>query len=247
MKKIFLILTTILIFINAVAAQKTDSRSTEKPSADAVAANAAALELAKAAFAAHGGEKLHAVKTLVVRGSVDVTSAVFPQAIPGGFSMVFAGDKYRVELANPVQSFKQTFDGVETRTNIQGGVELPPLTRLGFPLLQRMGDTGFVVSSLPATAKKKLGFRMTAPDGFFTDFYVDEKTKQVKGYESQYENGGRIVTTSVEIEKYRTVEGVIVPEKYSQRFDLGQLVVYGDCKSKEILVNSPIADDVFKF
>ena len=136
---------------------------------------------------------------------------------------------------------------METRTNIQGGVELPPLTRLGFPLLQRMGDTGFVVSSLPATAKKKLGFRMTAPDGFFTDFYVDEKTKQVKGYESQYENGGRIVTTSVEIEKYRTVEGVIVPEKYSQRFDLGQLVVYGDFKSKEILVNSPIADDVFKF
>ena len=39
MKKIFLILTTILIFINAVAEQKTDSRSTEKHSADAVAAN----------------------------------------------------------------------------------------------------------------------------------------------------------------------------------------------------------------
>jgi hypothetical protein len=86
---------------------------------------------------------------------------------------------------------------------------------------------------------------MTAPDGFYTDFYVDEKTKLVKGYESLYEFGGRSATTSVEIDKYRTVEGVIVPERYAQRFDLGQLTIYGDFKSKDILVNSVVADDVF--
>jgi hypothetical protein len=159
--------------------------------------------------------------------------------------MAYAGDKYRVELANAVQSFKQTFDGEETRTSVQMGFSLPPINRLGLPLLQRLGDEGFVVSSLPDGGKKKPGFRMTAPDGYFTDFYIDEKTKQIKSYEAMYEYAGRMFSTSVEIGKYRDVEGVSVPEKYSQRFDLGQLIVYGDFKTKDILLNTELAPDVF--
>jgi len=41
------------------------------------------------------------------------------------------------------------------------------------------------------------------------------------------------------------VEGVKIPEKYAQRFDMGQFTVYADFKAKEILVNSKVADDVF--
>jgi len=52
-------------------------------------------------------------------------------------------------------------------------------------------------------------------------------------------------STSVDISKYREVEGVSVPEKYSQRFDLGQLVVYGDFKTKDILLNTELSPDVF--
>src|SRR6476646_9646108 len=64
-------------------------------------------DLAKAALAAHGGEKLRAIKTLVLRGSVDVTTSAFPQALAGTFAMVFAGEKYRLDLNNPMQPISQ--------------------------------------------------------------------------------------------------------------------------------------------
>lgn len=202
-----------------------------------------AIELSKAALMAHGGDKLKAVKTLIIRGSADITMSSFNQAIPAGFSMVIAGERYRLDIQSQFQSMKQVYDGKETFSSIPG-FSLPPVTSLGFPLLPRIGDAGFVISQLPDGTKKK-GFRMTSPDGFYTDFFLDEKTNQVKGYESRYDINGRTVTTSVEIDKYRIVDGIVVPEKYSQRFDLGQMTAYADFKAKEISINSPVADDVF--
>ena len=43
----------------------------------------------------------------------------------------------------------------------------------------------------------------------------------------------------------RVVEGVLVPERYVQRFDTEQVTIYANFKAKEIQVNTPIADDVF--
>ena len=80
---------------------------------------------------------------------------------------------------------------------------------------------------------------------FLLIFFIDEKTGQIKGYESAYDVDGRIVTTSVEIDEFQTVEGVIVPKRYSQRFDLGQMTAYANFKTKEILVNSQIDDSFF--
>jgi hypothetical protein len=232
-------------FTTVALAQKANGGSNIKSTVSTSFASSEALDLAKAAFTAHGGDKFRSVKTMVLRGSVDLTSSAFNQALPGAFSMAYAGDKYRVELATAVQSFKQTYDGQETRTSVQMGFSLPPINRLGLPLLQRLGDEGFTVSPLPEGSKKGRGFRITAPDNYFTDFFIDEKTRQVKGYEAMYEYSGRMFSTSVEIGKYRDVDGVIIPEKYSQRFDLGQLIVYGDFKTKDVLLNTPIGDDVF--
>jgi len=202
-----------------------------------------AATLSKAAFEAHGGAKLKTIKTLVIRGGVDVT--VQTQALPGGFSTVISGDKYILDIQTPFQSLKQTFDGTNTVSSING-ITLPPVTSLGFPLLPRMGDAGFVVGSLPEEKKKKgKGFRLTAPDGFYTDFYIDEKTSLIKSYESAYEMNGRKFTTSIDVDKFRIVDGITIPEKYSQRFDLGQLTAYANFKAKEILINSPIDDAVF--
>ena len=88
---------------------------------------------------------------------------------------------------------------------------------------------------------------MTSPEGYLTDFYIDEKTGQVKGYDSTYTISGRTVTTSVEIDKYQLVDGILIPEKYVQRFDTEQMTIYATFKAKEILVNTPVADDVFRF
>ena len=48
-----------------------------------------------------------------------------------------------------------------------------------------------------------------------------------------------------EIDKMRLVDGILVPERYAQRFDTEQVTVYANFKVKEILVNSELADDVF--
>jgi hypothetical protein len=236
------LLTVLMIGISAgIFAQATAKVSPSEPGLSS--STSAAVELSKAALAAHGGDKLKAVKTLIIRGSADITMSSFNQAIPAGFSTVIAGERYRLDIQSQFQSMKQVYDGKETFSSIPG-FSLPPVTSLGFPLLPKIGDAGYVVSSLPDRTKKR-GFRMTSPDGFYTDFFLDEKTNQVKGYESKYEINGRTVTTSVEIDKYRVVDGIIVPEKYAQRFDLGQMTAYANFKAKEILINSPVADDVF--
>lgn len=233
-----------LMTLGAVTSHTQDAKSPNKPVAvkSAVAnVDTGPVELAKATLAAHGGDKLKKMKSLVVRGSVDITGA-FSQIIPATFALVIAGDRYVFELNNPIQPLKQIFDGKNTYSS---GYELPPVTSLGFPLLQKIGETGYVIAALPEAKRKKKGFRVTTPDGFYSDFFVDEKTGQIKGFESSYDVDGRLVTTSVEIDEFQTVEGVIVPKRYSQRFDLGQMTAYANFKTKDILVNSTIADDVF--
>lgn len=197
---------------------------------------------ARIAFEAHGGSKLKAIKTLVVKGGVDVT--VQAQALPGAFSTVISGDKYILDIQTAFQSIKQTFDGTNTVSSING-ITLPPVTTLGFPLLPRLGDKDYVISTV-AGKKKGKGFRLTAPDGFYTDFYIDERSGLIASYESAYEMNGRTFTTSIEVDKYRVVDGISVPERYSQRFDLGPITAYANFKAKDILINSPIDEAVFK-
>lgn len=228
-------------FAQQVEKPKQDDKVTAAPARDA---NAAAGEMAKAAFAAHGGDKLKALKTMVIKGSVDVTMSISPQVLPGTFATIIAGEKYRLEINSAMQSMKQVYDGRETHSSLPG-FSMPPITRVGFPVLGRLGDTGYTVAALPEGAKKKAGFRMTSPEGYYTDFYVDEKTNLLKGFDSSYEISGRTVTTSAEIDKYKIVDGITIPEKYVQRFDLGQMTVYSAFKAKEIFINSEIPEDYF--
>lgn len=218
-------------------------------SSEASKGEAALLELAKQTIKAHGGDKFRNMKTLIIRGTAEV-SATPSQVIPASFAFVYAGEKYRVDINNPFQPLKQIFDGEQTFSSIPG-FSLPPLSRLGLPLLQKVeadaagGGNGFVVSALPEKLKKKKGFRVTSPEGYYTDFFLDDKTDQVKGYEASYDVNGSTVTTSVEVNKYRNIDGVILPESYSQRFNLGNITIYTSFKAKEILVNSDVGDDVF--
>lgn len=207
-----------------------------------IKADATPLELAKAAIQAHGGDNFLKMKSLIMRGSVDVTSSAFPTAIAGTFAQIFVGDKYRLQINAVVFNFLQTYDGAQTNSSM-GAFTLPPLNRLGLPMLARIDDKSFTVSAL--ADKKKKGFRITSPEDFYTDYFIDDKTGQVKSYEASYEMNGRKVTTSVENDKFKMVEGVLVPERFSQRFDVGEITAYSDFKAKEILVNTDVANDVF--
>jgi hypothetical protein len=238
-------MSILFIFVLIAVSVITGPSQTTLPAAVQTApakADREPLDLAKAALSAHGGEKLKQMRSLLMRGSVDLN--VNNQLIPATFYTVISGDRYAFEISNPFQPLKQVFDGRQTFSTIRG-FSLPPITSLGFPLLIKVGDSGFAISPVGDLKKKKKGFRITTPDGFYTDFFVDEKTGQIKAYESSYEVAGRTVTTSVEIDEFQTVDGIVVPKRYSQRFDLGQMTAYASFKIKEILVNSAIADDVF--
>lgn len=243
MKKYFALLI-ITIFSLAAHAQtaKNDSPNGSANSVS-VTADAPSRDLAKIALQAHGGDKFKNMKTLVIRGTADV-SGTPSQTIPATFAFVYAGEKYRIDITNPFQPLKQVYDGEQTYSSING-FTFPPINRLGLPMLQRIDEKGFIVSVLPEKLKKKRGFRVTSPEGYYTDFLMDDKNGQIKSYQSSYDVNGRLVTTSVDIDKVREVEGVIVPENYSQRFELGNLTIYAAFKAKDILVNSKVLDDVF--
>lgn len=234
------------LFLTAALAMFLSSgpvRAQSGPSADTGGPDAAAAGFAKAALKAHGGDKLKSMKTLVLRGSAEISGSP-SQVFPAGFVMVFAGERYYLEISNPLQPLKQVYDGSSVSSSLPG-FQLPPVTRLGLPMLQRSGETGYRITALPEKARKRKGFRVTAPDGYVCDFFIDEKTGGVKAYEAEFDFNGRPVTTSVEIDGLREVEGVKVPDRYAQRFDLGFLTVYANFKAKEVLVNSTVEDSVF--
>lgn len=239
MKNLILVIAVLLSTAGITFSQPVKGKSVEAPKFEAETA------LAKLTLEAHGGEKLKSMKTLIMRGSVDVTTSAYNQKIPATFVVIFAKEKYRFEINNPFQPIKQVYDGINTSTTIRGGMTLPPITRLGFPLLPMVGQPGFIITPLPESKKKKKGFRMTSPEGYFTDFYIDEKTNLIKGYDSSYDINGRQVSTSVEVDKLKVLDGITVPEKYVQRFDTEQVTFYAEFNTKDILVNTEVADDVF--
>ncbi|NNE68248.1 MAG: hypothetical protein HKN33_16915 [Pyrinomonadaceae bacterium] len=199
--------------------------------------------LAKKAFEAHGGEKLKSMSTLTMSGSVDVTSSAANQAIPAKFLQVFSGEKYRLEIDGGFVQFVQIFDGVNTVTSPSRGFTLPPINRVGLMLLQRYGDEGFEITE--TEEKQKNGFRMSSPEGYYTDFILNKKSGRVKSYNSSYFVGGREVTTLVEVDKYSDYEGIIIPTKYAQKFDVSGMTIYAVFKSKTVEVNGEVADELF--
>ncbi len=233
MKKYFA-LFTIVLFVICVKAQSPEGATS----------NPVSLELAKATLKAHGGEKLSQAKTMVLRGSVEVTAPGTTQVLPAAFAIVISGEKYRFDIQSAFFNFQQISDGQQTSSSM-AGISLPPMNRVGLFVLPKIEESGFIVSPLPEKFKKKKGFRLTSPEGYYTDFQIDEKTSLVKEFESSYEIGGRIISTSVAIEKYREVDGFLINEKFSQRLDLGQATAYANFVAKDILVNSEVAEDVF--
>jgi hypothetical protein len=211
--------------------------------ASSAAKDLSPADTAKAALAAHGGDKFKKLATLVLKGSVDLN--VSNQIMPGAFSSAVSGNKYYFEITTPLQSFKQVSDGQQTFSSLPG-IMLPPLNSIGFAVIAHVGDSGYVVSEYGEGKKKGKGFRIVAPDGFYTDFLVDDKTGQIKGYESAFElESGRVITTSAVIEEVMTVDGIVVPKKYSQRYDMGSFTAYANFKIKEALVNPQMAENAF--
>lgn len=239
-----IIVLTIVIAASALNLLSQTNIPTKPAGLDKSAAiSSTPLDLAKATLAVHGGDNLLKMSSLVTKGSADLSFN--GQALPAAFSTAISGEKYYFEIISAVQQLKQTFDGTQTYSSVPG-FSLPPVTSLGFPLLSKIASAGYVVAGLPDGGKKRKGFRITTPEGFYTDFIINEKSGQIKSYESKWMDAGdRAITTSVDIDEFQTVDSIVVPKKYSQRFALGPITAYANFNAKSILINSKIDEAAF--
>jgi hypothetical protein len=197
-------------------------------------------DLAKAAFLAQGGDKFRTVQNMILRGSVQLYAPNSIQSIPGSFSIVTAGDKLRMEIdARPAVVFKQIYDGQNSYSSMPG-VEVPPLTKFGMGALSRYDQPGYKISAI-ADKKKQRGFRIVDPDGFTTDFYIDQTTGRVMSFLMYYQG----FTFGTENNKFKEIEGVLVPSSFSQRFEMPQGAFFAEYSVKEVKLNQTLAEDAF--
>src|SRR5260370_20268490 len=210
------------------------------PAAPAITAASTPIELARAALAAQGGDKFKNLKSMMLIGSADLYAPNSASSIPGRFVIVTVGDKVRIEIdARPIFNFKHVYDGQQSYSSIPG-VQMPPASKFGLPVLAKFDQPGYTVSALPD--KKKLrGFRIVDSDGNTTDFYVDPANARVMQYLTPY-NG---YTFGTENSKFREVDGVLVPVNFSQRLEMQAGALFVPYKVKEVKLNQPIGDDVF--
>lgn len=210
------------------------------PAAPAITASTTPVELARAALTAQGGDKFKNLKSMMLIGSADLYAPTSTQSIPGRFVIVTTGDKVRIEIdARPLFNFKQVYDGQQSYSSMPG-VQMPPPSKFGLPVLAKFDQPGYTVSALPD--KKKLrGFRIADAEGNTTDFYIDLATARVMQYLTPYQG----YTFGTENSKFKEVEGVLIPINFSQRLEMQQGAFFAEYKVKEVKLNQPIGDDVF--
>ena len=198
------------------------------------------IDLAKAAFTAQGGEKFRAVQNMMLRGSVSLYPPNSPQSIPGSFSIVTANDKLRMEIdARPIIVFRQIYDGQQSYSSMPG-VEVPPLSKFGLGVLSKFDQPGYKVSTIP-NKKKLRGFRISDPEGYTTDFYIDATNGRVMEFFLTY--GGYTFGTANN--KFKEVDGVLIPSSFSQRFEMPQGAFFAEYSVKEVKLNQNLGDDAF--
>ena len=246
MKRLVLASVVMSAMVAATMAQepqapaKTAPANGAAPAAIVITAETTPLDLARAAFAAQGGEKFRSVQNMILRGSVQLYPPNSVQSIPGSFSLVTAGPKLRMEIdARPAIVFKQIYDGQQSYSSMPN-VEMPPLTKFGLGALVRFDQPGYQVTAI-ADKKKQRGFRIVDPEGYTTDFYVDPKTGRVISFFLYY--GG--ATLGTENSKFKEVEGVLVPFSFSQKFEMPMGAFFAEFSVKEVKMNQPLGDDAF--
>ncbi|HEY0084184.1 MAG TPA: hypothetical protein VGB61_15500 [Pyrinomonadaceae bacterium] len=198
------------------------------------------VELARAAFAAQGGEKFRNLKNMMLIGSVDLYAPGSTQSLTGKFGMLVAGEKLRQDVQSALFSFQLIFDGEQSYSSMRG-MNLPPLTKFGIPVLAKFDQPGYIVSALP-DKKKERGFRITDAEGNSTDYYVEMATGRVRRFEIPYNR----MTYSFEYKGFRELEGVLVPTSFAQKLTAPQGDFVADFKVKEVKLNQELPADAFK-
>jgi hypothetical protein len=160
--------------------------------------------------------------------------------VPGGFVLVTAGDKFRMEVdARPLFTFKQIFDGQQSYSSLPGA-EMAPASKFGMGVLKKFDQADYTVTALPD--KKKLrGFRIADAEGNATDFYLDPATGRVMSFTFSFKG----YNFGTENKKFKEVEGVLIPSSFTQRIEMPQGAAFAEFNAKDIKINQAMGDDVF--
>ena len=221
-------------------AKKTGTNDKGTTALAAITATTAPLDMARAALIAQGGEKYRNLKSIVLKGNVDLYAPNSTQSIPGGFVIVIAGEKTRMEVdARPAVSFKMIYDGQRTYSSLPN-VDMPPPSKFGMGMLVKFDQDGYAVSAIP-DKKKHRGFRITDSEGNVTDFYVDPASGRIMSFMIPYSG----YTFGTENKKLKDFEGVLVATSFTQRLEMPQGAFFADYSVKDVKLNQPIGDDVF--
>lgn len=246
MKKYAMTLVVFLLAVSSLRAQDPNSGKSAGAAPSSITAtvtitaNSTPAELARAALAAIGGDNFKKMKSSFVVGSVTLYAPNSAQSIPGTFAIVTAGEKVRVDInAQPIAVFKQIYDGQRSFSSIPG-VEIPPPSKFGLPVLAKFDQPGYTVSAIP-DKKKSRGFRIVDTDGNTTDYYLDTATARISEYVIPYQG----YTFGSTITKFREVDGVLIPSNFTQRFEMPMGAYFAEYKVRDVKLNQPIGDDVF--
>jgi hypothetical protein len=204
-----------------------------------ITAETTPLDLARAAYLTQGGEKFRDLKTMVLTGTVDVYMPNSTLAIPSTFIYISARERLRKEV-NSAQSFvKQICDGERSYCSLRG-ISVPPPGKFGMFVLTKFDQPGYSVTALPDKDKTR-AFRITDAEGNATDFYVDPANGQVKRQVAVY----RRLTYGTEYKKWKSLDGLLVPDSYTEGIESSQGTFYGEYKVKEVKVDQPVSDEMF--
>jgi len=246
---------TLALFVLITSASSTLAQKTDPPKSGSAPAEVSTIpapppitdkstpmELARAALAAMGGDNFKKLKSSFVMGTASLYAPNSSQSMPATFAIASAGEKVRVDInGGQIGTFKQIYDGQRSFSSIPG-VEIPPPSKFGLPILAKIDQPGYTISAIP-DKKKMRGFRIADADGNTTDFFIDPATARVSEYVVPYQG----YTFGSSISKFREVDGVLVPTNFTQRFEMGGGggAYFAEYKVKDVKLNQPIGDDVF--
>lgn len=197
------------------------------------------VELARAAYAAQGGEKFRDLKTLILTGEVDVYAPNSTQATPSTFVFINARERLWKEVRSPLNFVRQIHDGQRAYFSLRG-LSVPPPGKFGMFVLTKYDQPGYTVTALPDKDKLR-GFRITDAEGNATDFYIDPATARVVRHVVVFQK----LNYGTEYKKWKVVDGLPVPERFTEGIETPQGTFYGEYTVKDVKINQPVNDDVF--
>jgi hypothetical protein len=216
-----------------------DSRLPQKEGSIRITAETSPIDLARGAYLAQGGQKFRDLQTLVLSGTVDVYIPNSTQATPSTFVYISARERLRKEVTSATSFVRQIHDGQHSYFSLRG-IGVPPPGKFGLFILTKYDQPGYSVTALPDKDKAR-AFRITDAEGNATDFYIDPETAQVKRQVVVYNH----LTYGTEYKKWKSVDGLLVPDSYTEGIESPQGTFYGEYKVKEVKINQPVSDDMF--